>query len=260
MTEKKPYKVPTAGMEYNEFAGSLGPYGNDNSVNTELHVRYGVRGGKYYDWTIELVAREGDVDSFRATGEPPVRYVMDSFSVEPGAVVNRVRTGPGPDDVETSVVRQLYAGDGDLVDSGYDYFMKQLANQWDARHVTRDPRTVATFGFAQHNRKAEFRDVEYPWVRNTVTCIDDDPADDVVVERLKHYFPDGGTVAVHIRDAGRMKFLKVGRGADVEQDSFVSDGEPGDEGPLQATGFTSMGMMADAIYRGDDWIDDAFLR
>lgn len=121
MTKKKPYEVPTVGMEYNEFAGSLGPYGNGNPVNTELHVRYGVRGGKYYDWTIELIAREGDVDSFRATGERPVRYVMDSFSVEQGAVVHRVRTGPGPDDFETSVVRQLYVGDGDLVDSGYTF-------------------------------------------------------------------------------------------------------------------------------------------
>ncbi|MGP3707029.1 MULTISPECIES: hypothetical protein [Mycobacteriales] len=92
-------------------------------------------------------------------------------------------------------------------------------------------------------------------MRNTVTCIDDDPADDVVVERLQHYFPDGGTVAVHIRDAGRMKFLKVGRGADDERDSFVLDGETDDEGPLQATGYTSMGMMVDAVYCGDDWID-----
>ncbi|WP_231894613.1 hypothetical protein [Gordonia sp. 852002-51296_SCH5728562-b] len=255
MTEKNPYKVPTSGVEYNEFAGSLGAYGNGNPVNTELHVRYGVRGGKYYDWTIELVAREGDVDSFRATGERPVRYVMDSFSVEPGAVVHRVRTGPGPDDFETSVVRQLYAGDGDLVDSGYDFFMKQLADQWDARHETRDPRTIATFGYAQHNRKAEFRDVEYPWVRNTVACIDDDPADDVVVERLSHYFPDGGTVAVHCRAAGRMKFLKVAAGTGADGSGESGDGEAA---PLTATGYTTMGMMVDAIYRGDDWIDDAF--
>lgn len=256
MIEKKPYKVPKTGMEYNEFAGSLGPYGNGNPVNTELHVRYGVRGGKYYDWSIELIAREGDVDSFRATGEHPVRYVMDSFSVEPGAVVHRVRRGPDPDDFETTVVRKLYAGDGDMVDSGYDYFMKQLANQWDERHETRDPRTVATFGFAQNNRNAEFRDGKYAWVRNTVTCIDDDPADDVVIERLKHYFPGGGTVAVHMRNVSRMKFLKVGRGADAEQDTFELDDE---EESLKATGYTSMGMMVDTAYRGDDWIDDAFL-
>lgn len=56
MTEMRPYKVPAAGMEYNEFVGSLGPYGNGNPVNTELHVRYGVRAGKYFDWTIELIA------------------------------------------------------------------------------------------------------------------------------------------------------------------------------------------------------------
>ena len=190
MTERRPYTVPAAGMEYNEFVGSLGPYGNGNPVNTELHVRYGFRGGRYYDWTIEVVAREGDVDSFRASGERPVRYVMDSFAVEPGAVVHRVRTGPGPDDFETTVARKLYAGDGAVVDSGYDFFMQQLAEAWDERHETRDPRTVATFGFASRNREPEFRDGTYSWVRSTVVCIDDDSADDVVVERLKHYFPE----------------------------------------------------------------------
>ncbi|MCR8897599.1 hypothetical protein NWF34_11640 [Gordonia sp. GONU] len=256
MNGKKPYAVPVAGIEHNEFVGSLGPYGNGNPVNTELHVRYGVRGGRYYDWTIELIAREGDVDSFRATGEHPVRYVMDSFSVEPGAVVHRVRTGPGPDDFETTVVRRLYAGDGAVVDSGYDFFLKQLADQWDARHETRAPRAVATFGFAQHNRDAEFRDVKYPWVRNTVVCIDDDPADDVVGERVKHYFPDGGTVAVHCRSDSRMKFLKIDAGATPDGSSNSTDG---DLGPMTATGYTSMGMMVDAIYRGGEWIDDELL-
>ncbi|WP_240498052.1 hypothetical protein [Williamsia sp. 1135] len=255
MTETRPYKVPTTGMEYNEFVGSLGPYGNGNPVNTELHVRYGVRGGKYYDWTIELIAREGDVDSFRATGERPVRYVMDSFSVEDGTVVHRVRTGPGPDDFEVSVARELRAGDGDLVDSGYNFFMKQLADQWDARHETRDPRTVATFGFAQNNRDQDFRDERYPWVRSTVVCIDDDPADDVVVERLKHYFPDGGTVAVHCRSISRMKFLKVDAGSRPDDGEAINGG---DDTTMTATGYTSIGMMVDAVYRGDDWIDEAF--
>ncbi|WP_440711957.1 hypothetical protein [Gordonia sp. FQ] len=257
MSEKKPYKVPSTGMEYNEFAGSLGPYGNGNPINTELHVRYGVRGGRYYDWTIEVVGREGDVDSFRETGERPVRYVMDSFSVEDGAVVHRVRTGGGPDDFETTVARKLYAGDGALVDTGYDFFLKQLADTWEQRHEVRDPRTVATFGFAAQNRNPEFRDGDHSWVRNTIVCIDDDSADDVVVERLKHYFPDGGTVGVHLRSASRMKFLKVGRGVDAEENSFELDDD--EAGSLKATGYASMGMMVDTIYRGDDWIDDTFM-
>ncbi|MFH5243091.1 hypothetical protein ACHIPV_14555 [Antrihabitans sp. NCIMB 15448] len=260
MTERRPYTVPAAGMEYNEFVGSLGPYGNGNPVNTELHVRYGFRGGRYYDWTIEVVAREGDVDSFRASGERPVRYVMDSFAVEPGAVVHRVRTGPGPDDFETTVARKLYAGDGAVVDSGYDFFMQQLAEAWDERHETRDPRTVATFGFASRNREPEFRDGTYSWVRSTVVCIDDDSADDVVVERLKHYFPDGGTVAVHSRAAERMKFLRVGAGSRPADGGYASENDHEDEGEdggtMTATGYTSMGMMVDAIYRGDDWISD----
>ncbi|UZF54067.1 hypothetical protein LH935_14975 [Gordonia polyisoprenivorans] len=259
MSEMKPYRVPSTGMEYNEFARSLGPYGNGNPINTELHVRYGVRGGRYYDWTIEVVGREGDVDSFRETGERPERWVMESFSVEDGAVVRRMRTGPDPDDFEVDVVRKLYSGDGAMVDEGYDSFMKQLADQWQKRHEVRDPRTVATFGFAQHNRDAGFRDGEYAWVRNTIVCVDDDSADDVVVERLKRYFPDGGTVAVHMRSAGRMKFLKVGRGADAATDSFELDDKDDEDGSLKATGYASMGMMVDAIYRGDDWIDDAFL-
>jgi len=256
MTEKKPYEVPTAGIEYNEFVGSLGPYGNGNPVNTELHVRYGIRGGHYYDWAIKLIARKGDVDSLRTTGERPVRYVMDAFSIEQGAVVHRVRTGPSPEDFETTVVRRLFAGDGPVVDAGYNFFLGQLAKQWDARHETRDPHAVATFGFAQHNRDAEFREVKYPWVRNTVACIDDDPADDVVTERMKHYFPDGGTVAVHCRSDGRMKFLKVGAGAAPDGSS---DSTTVDEETMTATGHTSMGMMVDAIYCADDWIDDELL-
>ncbi|MGB3676214.1 MAG: hypothetical protein WA988_17415, partial [Candidatus Nanopelagicales bacterium] len=210
-----PYKVPAVGIEYNEFVGSLGPYGNGNPVNTELHVRYGVRNGRYYDWTIELVARDGDVDTFRATQEHPVRYVMESVGVEASDVVRRVRTGPGVDDVETTVVKRLTAGDGALVDGGYDYNLKQLADQWDQRHETRDPHTIATFGFAQKNRDAEFRDSEYPWVRNTVVCIDTDPSEDTVVERLATYFPDGGTLAVHCRGVSRMKFLKAGARSEV---------------------------------------------
>ena len=30
-------------------------------------------------------------------------------------------------------------------------------------------------------------------------------------------------------------------------------------GSLKATGYASMGMMVDTIYRGDDWIDDTFM-
>lgn len=252
---RTPYRAPTVGIEYNEFVGSLGPYGNGNLVNTELHVRYGVRNGRYFDWAIELVARDGDVDTFRATGVRPDRSVMESVGVVGGAVVRRVRTRPGPEDFETSVVRQLFAGDGGVVDAGYDFNLKQLADQWDQRHEVRGPHAVATFGFARHNRDIGFRDGTYPWVRNTVVCIDDDPGEDTVVERLKAYFPAGGTVAVHCRDLGRMKFLKVGAGSEGRDDAQ----DDGNNDPLTATGYVSMGMMVDTIYRDEDWIDDTLL-
>lgn len=167
-------------------------------------------------------------------------------------MVHRVRTGLGTNKFETSLVRRLYAGDGNVVDSGYDYFMKQFADQWDERHETRDPRAVATFGFARHNRDPQFRNGIYSWVRSTMVCIDDDPADDVIVERVKHYFPEGASVAVHCREASRMKFSKVGAGSVPDDSVDVVDGAL-----TTATGYTSMGMMVDTIYRGDDWIDDA---
>ena len=256
-----PYKVPEAGIEYNEFVGPLGPYGNGNPVNTELHVRYGVRGGRYYDWTINLVAREGDINSFRATHEHPVRYVMESVGIEGSAVVKRVRTGPGADDFEVTVVKELSAGDGELVDYGYNETMKELSELWDSRHEIRDPHTIATFGFAAANRDPEFRDGSHDWVRDTVVCIDDDQADDVIVERLKHYFFNSGTVAVHCRSASRLRFLKVG--GDVEPGSANIDRDDNDEGsddrePLTATGFATMGMLVDTIGLDDDWIDDTF--
>lgn len=251
----KPYKVPVVGIEYNQFVGSLGPYGNENPMNAELHVKYGVRNDCYYDWTIELVTHEGDLDTFRATRERPVRYVMESIGIQGSSVVKRVRTGPAPDDFEASVVRRLRAGDGPLVDTSYDFYLKQLVEQWDQRHEARDPHAIATFGFASKDRDPEFRNGTYSWVRNTVVCIDDDPGEDSLTERMGNYFPDGGTVAVHCRDVGRMKFLEVRGGSRISSSGVGA----GDDESFTATGDVSMGMMVDTVYLGDDWIDDAYL-
>lgn len=116
-----------------------------------------------------------------------------------------------------------------------------------------DPHTVATFAFAQLRRDPEFT-VRYPWVHNTIVCVESDLAADVL-SMAAHYFPDPdgrGTLACYYPAEHRMMFV-------------VADGpKPASERPAGAAvaddrfGALTIGMLIDAIYAGNhDW--DAML-
>ena len=110
-----------------------------------------------------------------------------------------------------------------------------------------DPHTVATFAFAQLRRDPEFR-VRYPWVRNTVVCIESDLATDVFEGMLTHYAPGGATVACYYPAEHRIRF-------------FVADGpKPATERSAighvanNRFGTLTVGMLVEAIYSGNrDW-------
>lgn len=110
-----------------------------------------------------------------------------------------------------------------------------------------DSHTVATFAFAQLRRDPSFA-ARFPWVRNTVVCVDSDLASDVLEGMSTHYFPEGATVACYYPTQHRMMFI-------------MADGpKPATERPAGTSvisnrlGTLTIGMLVDAIYAGShDW-------
>ena len=115
-----------------------------------------------------------------------------------------------------------------------------------------DAHTIATFSFAQMRRDPEFA-TRFPWVRNTVVCVESDLASDVLEGQVAHYFPEGGaTVACYYPRNHRMMFIRV-------EGPFGPDAKSPDPNAMQAvnTGELTMGMIVDSIYspRGGDYSD-----
>lgn len=71
-----------------------------------------------------------------------------------------------------------------------------------------DPHTIATFAFAQMRRDPTFGP-RFPWVRNTVVCVETDLADDILSGQMVHYFPGGGTIACYYPTKQRFMFIWI---------------------------------------------------
>jgi hypothetical protein len=215
---------PAKALEYNEFVGELRP-GNDRAF-TEVHVRYGVRKNLYLDWSITLRARLGDLREYLALESPQKtleRRTLEVVEVADSAIVRRTFNPYQPDEPpRTTVLMPLYPGDGAKVDALYDENMRGLTH-------------------------------------NILVCLDNDLSEMVIPERSLYYFPEvSSTVGVLLSD-NIMKFLKIERGGTVAPDDrSAATEDDAVDGPVTATGGTTMGMLVDSIYAGDwtDQIDD----
>lgn len=115
-----------------------------------------------------------------------------------------------------------------------------------------DAHTVATFAFAQMRRDPQFGK-QFPWVRNTVVCVESDLADDVLSGQVKNYFPDGGTIACFFPADHRMMFITVDGGKQTADGS--EELSPETVVANDKHGKLTIGMLVDAVYRnrGGNW-------
>lgn len=114
-----------------------------------------------------------------------------------------------------------------------------------------DVHTLATFAFAQMRRDPEFR-AEFPWIRNTVVCVESDRMDDVLSGQMAHYLPGGGTIACYYPDDHRFMFAWVDAPGRATGDENVPGGEYTDDGRLvidDKHGTITIGMVIDTMYR-----------
>lgn len=112
-----------------------------------------------------------------------------------------------------------------------------------------DVHTIATFAFARLERDPAFRR-DFPWVRNTIICVESDLASAVLDCQMRHYFPDGGTAAVYYPSDKQFTFIAVG--APQGEEVTFADNSRGDE--------ITMGALVDAIHsrdRGDAAVGQA---
>jgi hypothetical protein len=113
-----------------------------------------------------------------------------------------------------------------------------------------DAHTIATFAFAQLRRDPSFGP-RFPWVRNTIVCVESDLASDVLSNMAAHHFPQGCTIACYYPTEHRFMFIRVDgphkagthkaepRGGDVARDTY---------------GEITIGMLVDSIYSSQkDW-------
>ena len=114
-----------------------------------------------------------------------------------------------------------------------------------------DAHTVATFAFAQLRRDPDFAK-RFPWLRNTVVCIESDRVSVVMDGLMSHHFPEGGTVACYYPQGHRFMFIKS-----LPARQSI---EPGTV-PVVANdpkGELTMGMIIDAMYsKHVDWDTEA---
>jgi len=110
-----------------------------------------------------------------------------------------------------------------------------------------DPHTIATFAFAQLRRDPSFGP-RFPWIRNTVVCVESDLVTEVIEGMSAHYFPDGATVACYYPSDQRFMFIKV------DGPHPTGTAPPGPNVAHNRYGAFTVGMMVDAIYAGNqDW-------
>jgi hypothetical protein len=90
-----------------------------------------------------------------------------------------------------------------------------------------DPHTIASFAFAQMRRDPAFGS-RFPWVRNTVVCVESDLMDDVLTGQMVHYFREtGGTVACYFPRDQRFMFVYVGKPVVAEEGQPPPQPTPG---------------------------------
>jgi hypothetical protein len=116
-----------------------------------------------------------------------------------------------------------------------------------------DPHTIATFAFAQMRRDPEFGP-RFPWIRNTIVCVESDLADDVLMGQMLNHFPEGGTVACYYPSDHRMMFIWV----DKPETAKEHDPKTAHPRTIQARDVNrdlTIGMLVDTMYRdrGGNW-------
>lgn len=90
-----------------------------------------------------------------------------------------------------------------------------------------DPHTIATFAFARMRRDPTFAQT-FPWVRNTVVCVESDIADDVLTGQIAHYFSEtGGTIACYFPRDQRFMFMAVGAPIKAREGEPPTEPTPG---------------------------------
>jgi hypothetical protein len=114
-----------------------------------------------------------------------------------------------------------------------------------------DSHTVATFAFAQLRRDPSFGP-KFPWIRNTVVCVESDLATDVIEGMAARYFPDGSTLACYYPAAQRFMFIQI----DGPHKASTPEAEPRVGVAHNRFGAFTVGMLVDAVYAGrTDWDD-----
>jgi hypothetical protein len=114
-----------------------------------------------------------------------------------------------------------------------------------------DAHTIATFAFAQLRRDPSFGP-QFPWVRNTLVCVESDLASDVLTNMGTHYFPNGCTLACYHPAEHRFIFINVdGPHAPGTPGAKV---KPGTDVANDARGEITIGMLIDGMYPSrKDW-------
>jgi len=104
-----------------------------------------------------------------------------------------------------------------------------------------NPHTVAALAFARLRTKPSFRRL-YPWLRNTVVCVETDLASEVQ-ERMLHLLPEGGegSVACYFPSRQMFIFMPVG---------VATGAQPPEEVPGFKTLFTSDDVPHDQMTMG----------
>lgn len=257
MAGSTPYRPPAKGIEYNEFVGELRPA--ENRAFTEVHVRYGKRNNVYFDWSITLSARHGDVEEFRQSKNPLERRTLEIVDISESAVRRHVFDPYEPDKPpETTVLVRLQAGDGIVVDQQYQHQMNGLFKSWTQKHgpAADDPHTHTTFNFVSTKQHPDFQPgATFDWVRNTLVCLSTDLADAVISERAGYYFPTSPSTAGVMMPDGVMKFINMQPGGKLAPDVAAAHvADTSEDGPMKATGDVTMGMLVDSIY-GTGWTE-----
>jgi hypothetical protein len=247
------YRVPD-GIVYDEFVGELRPA--SGRAFTELHVRYRVWNGLYVDWSLTLQARFGGLEEFRdSPGAPLERRKIEVVDVSASAIRRHTYNPDEPEEPpQTAVIVPLHAGDHARVDHEYMVQLNELARSWSQKHgvASGDRRNTAVWRFVEENRRPAIRTGDVSWVRNTLICVEDDPADAVLSERAGYYFPNVKNAQGVLRSTGRMQFITAAPGGRLTaEEAQVARDNASHDGVAAATGDVTMGMLVDSIYSGD---------
>jgi hypothetical protein len=114
-----------------------------------------------------------------------------------------------------------------------------------------DPHTVATFVFAQLRRDPSFGP-QFPWVRNTIVCIESDLASDVLNNMAAHYFPERCTIACFYPSEHRFMFIQTD--GPHKPGTPGAKIRPGVDVANDARSEITIGFLVDSIYSSHkDW-------